>query len=213
VLFVHWLGHVASNRTEFLPDAIELAKRGTVSLLVNAMWSEPGWFSRRKLEDDYEFSIRQLIDLRRALDLLLSQSNIDPDRIGYVGHDFGAMFGAILAGVDDRPRAYVLMAGTDDFNNWYQLNRSRFPEGYEEQIGTLAPTCFIGRIADVPVLFQFAENDRYVSPENAQRFFDAANEPKEMIVYETEHSFEGDEDAVTDRLDWLVEYLGLAPAE
>src|SRR5690349_8014601 len=33
ILFLHWLGQIHSDRTEFLPEAIQLAPRGAVSLL------------------------------------------------------------------------------------------------------------------------------------------------------------------------------------
>jgi hypothetical protein len=70
ILWVHWLGEEKSNRTQFLDEAVELAPKGAVSLLVDAMWSEPKWFGNRVPDKDYENSIRQVIELRRALDLL-----------------------------------------------------------------------------------------------------------------------------------------------
>src|SRR5258707_606976 len=45
ILFVHWLGEPkTTNHTEFEPDAIALARKGAVSLLVDTMWSRPDWF-------------------------------------------------------------------------------------------------------------------------------------------------------------------------
>src|SRR5262245_57002160 len=42
VLFFHWLGSVNSNRNEFLAEAIDLAKHGAVSLLIqgNFPWKD-----------------------------------------------------------------------------------------------------------------------------------------------------------------------------
>ena len=42
VLFFHWLGKPNGDRTEFLEDAVTLAKKGTVSLLMqgNFPWTE-----------------------------------------------------------------------------------------------------------------------------------------------------------------------------
>lgn len=57
-----------------------------------------------------------VIDLRRALDLLLAQPGADPKRIAFVGHDYGSMHGAILAGVDRRPQSYVLLTPTGSFS-------------------------------------------------------------------------------------------------
>ena len=50
----------------------------------------------------------QVIDLRRAVDLLSLRADVDRKRIGYVGHGFNAHTGAILAGVEIRIDSYVL---------------------------------------------------------------------------------------------------------
>ena len=123
VLFVHWLGDPkTTNRSEFLPDAVALAKRGAVSLLVDAMWAQDSWFSTvRSTGTDYAQSIAQVVALRRALDVLLAQPDVDPNRIAYVGHDFGAMYGALVAGVDPRARYYVFMTPAIEFWDWYLL--------------------------------------------------------------------------------------------
>ncbi len=79
ILFVHWYGPPAptSNRTQFIPDAIELAKDGAVSLLIDTPWSKPEYFRERKREGDYARSVQQVKDLRRALDVLMSLPRID----------------------------------------------------------------------------------------------------------------------------------------
>ena len=119
VLWVHWLGDPATtNRTEFLDEATALASRGVVSVLVDAMWSEPRWYRDRVLEEDYATSIGQVVSLRRSLDLLLSQAGVDRSRVALVGHDYGAMYGAIVAGVDGRAKTHVLVAATASLLDW-----------------------------------------------------------------------------------------------
>lgn len=54
--------------------------------------------------------IDETIEVRRALDLLLAQPQVNRKRIGFVGHDYGAMYGALVAGVEKRVKAYVLIA-------------------------------------------------------------------------------------------------------
>src|SRR5262245_33273099 len=46
ILFVHWYGPPAptSNRTQFVPDGIALARQGVTSLLIDTPWSVPTWF-------------------------------------------------------------------------------------------------------------------------------------------------------------------------
>src|SRR5690349_19164277 len=43
VLYVHWYEPKAktSNRTQFVDEAVKMAEKGTVSLLVSTMWSDP----------------------------------------------------------------------------------------------------------------------------------------------------------------------------
>ncbi len=124
VLFVHWYAYApSSNRTQFFPDALALAREGVVSLLVDTPWSDPRWFPARNPEDDFATSVTQVKNLRRALDVLVSHDRVDGRRIAYVGHDFGAMFGALVASSDRRLGALVFVAGTRAFSDWYLLSR------------------------------------------------------------------------------------------
>src|SRR5215470_13706651 len=55
VLWVHWLGEPkTTNRTEFLDEAVELARTGTIWLLVDAQWSLPHWINTRTTHGNYD---------------------------------------------------------------------------------------------------------------------------------------------------------------
>lgn len=64
--------------------SVALAAKGVTSVLVDSMWStvvngKQDWFSKvRTTDTDYQHSIDQVVDLRRALDLLTAQSGVDP---------------------------------------------------------------------------------------------------------------------------------------
>ena len=60
---------------------------------------------------DYEFTAQMAKDVRRALDVLLAQPGLDKSRVAIVGHDFGAMWGALAAPADPRVTHFVYMAG------------------------------------------------------------------------------------------------------
>src|SRR3954464_8334570 len=92
ILFVHWYEppNPTSNRSEFVEDAVDLARAGVVSLLIDTPWSEPTWFPKRDGDKDYAMSVAQVKELRRALDVLLEQPDLDRRRVALVGHDFGA---------------------------------------------------------------------------------------------------------------------------
>ena len=175
------------------------------------MWAEPHWFEKRKQSQDLENSILQVKELRRALDLLQERPAIDRGRIAFVGHDFGAMFGAVLAGADTRVCAWALQAGTTSFSDWYLLHpklEGAERERFIQRLSVLDPVRFIGAAAPAPVLLQFSSHDEYVPVEKAARFFQAASEPKEIHFYEAGHALDVAA-VVSDRETWLCSKLGL----
>lgn len=212
ILYVHWLGDPeTTNRTEFLNEAVALTGEGIVSLLVDAMWSEPKWYKNRVPEEDFDRSVRQVIDLRRALDFLLSQPGVDPQRVALVGHDFGAMYGAVMGAVDRRPTTYVLMAGTPHFIDWMLFARQPLaPEEYRRQLAPLDPVNFVAQLAPAPVFFQFASRDEYVPAEKANEFYAAARPRKQAATYDAGHDLRN-ADATSDRVTWLIRTLGAKP--
>jgi dienelactone hydrolase len=212
ILYVHWYEPEAadSNRTQFLGEAREMAGRGCASLLVETIWSDRDWFIKREQADDLASSIRQVIELRAATDLLLSQPGTDAGRLALVGHDFGAMYGVVLGAVDPRPRCYVLMAGAPRFPNWFLYypnlegdERRAFVESFTE----IDPITLVPSLSPAPVLFQFGEDDPHVPRERGEQFYQAAKDPKEMRCYRAGHGL--NEDAARDRLAWLAGQLGL----
>jgi hypothetical protein len=90
------------------------------SILIDSPYVWPGF-----KEDPDPFSsqgpdtiAQEVVDLRRAADLLLARDDVDRMRIGYVGHSFDANCGAILDAVDKRFTAFVFMGNpqsTQDF--------------------------------------------------------------------------------------------------
>lgn len=210
LLFVHWYEPEAStsNRSQFVPDALALAKAGAVSLLIDTPWSRPEYFQERTREGDYARSIRQVKEFRRALDLLLAQPVIDPERVAFVGHDFGAMYGALAAGVDERVRAFVFMAGTRSFSDWFLYGKPKL-EGearkrFVSELAPLDPIRYLPRLT-IPVLFQFARHDIHVPQGRADALAAAAREPKIVFFYDSGHGLNSR--ATDDRIVWLKKEL------
>jgi acetyl esterase/lipase len=181
-----------------------LAGRGIASVLVDAMWAAPDWFDKGRSPDtDFADSIHQVVDLRRAIDLLQAQSDVDAHKIAYVGHDFGAMYGALLSGVDPRPRWYVLMAGNPSFSQWFLLGKQPADvAAYTAQMAPLDPPAYLARSHADAYMFQFAQKDFYIRPDDEAAFFDAAPPPRAMYVYKIDHSL-ATPLALQDRLTWL----------
>ena len=218
VLFVHWFAppDPTSNRTQYLDEAKALARRGTVSLLVSTFWSDPERYKARRWQTDFENSVTQAKNLRRALDVLVSRAGVDAGRIGLVGHDYGAMFGSVVAAADPRPKAHVLIAGTARFADWYLFGSSSGKpagaelETYRKQLARIDPVAVIpaGRGA---FFFQFGEADKYTPRENFISYYMAAPSPKRIATYQSDHDM-GAPIIRHDRTAWLAEQLSLPAA-
>jgi dienelactone hydrolase len=213
VLFAHWYSPESpdSNRTQFLPEAERLARQGVVSLLIDTMWTDPKWFEARNPTDDYETSIEQIRELRRALDLLLAGPRIDRTRVVFVGHDFGAMYGVTAAAVDGRIKAFAFLAGTARFSDWFLFGRKlQGPERQRviDELAPIDPIAHIGELAPAPILFQFATTDEYVSEAAATALVRAAKEPKEVRWYKAGHGL--DAEARRDLYEWLTARVGVS---
>jgi dienelactone hydrolase len=217
---MHWLEpqEHTSNRTQFLPEALTLAKEGVVSLLPDGFWStdpkrwsaDPTFWWKSDAALDTELSKRQVVEIRRSLDVLLGQPGADVSKLLYVGHDFGAMYGILVAAVDRRPKGYVLMAGTTTFSEWFLFGSKLDKKGesqYIKEMSPLDPIKYVGQTAPADLLFQFAHADYYVPERTAHMLYDAASEPKSIRWYDAGHNVQHDQ-ALPDRLEWLRARLG-----
>jgi dienelactone hydrolase len=210
VLFFHWLGRPKGNREEFLDEAKMLAREGVISLLIQGYfpWKEEpanGLTDRQQVID-------QTIDTRKALDVLLREPGVDPRRIGYVGHDYGAMFGAIVSGIESRIQTYVLVAGMGNFGDWslkyWPATASNGEGAYRGALNPVDPIHFVSHAAPASLFFQFANQDKYISKQTAEAFCGAASDPKTIHWYDTQHEMDTPE-VLRDRHEWLGHRLGL----
>lgn len=212
ILWLHWLGEPeTTNRTQFLAEAIRLAPRGVVSLLVDAMWAAPDWYANRVPEKDFEGSLRQVIAILRAMDVLISQPRVDRARVGVVGHDYGGMYGMIASGVAPRAKAYVFIATASSLNDWAFFARQPVSKAaYLRQNADLELTDYARRIKNAATLLQFAKSDAYVSRSDTAVLLAAFNEPKERRFYDADHAMTPA--VVSEERDaWLIDHLGLDP--
>ena len=212
ILYVHWYEpeSISSHRTQFEEEAKELARLGAVCLSIETLWSDRDFFLKRTQEDDMQNSLEEVVNIRRAMDLLLSQPNVDAKRVAYVGHDFGGMYGVLAGSLDQRPTHYVVMASTPRFPDWYLYLPKLEGEARQtfiRQMAEIDPITHIPNLSPARVLFQFATDDFHVPKERAEEFFSAAKEPREMKWYEAQHGL--NETATEDRRAWLKQSLGL----
>ena len=212
ILYVHWYEpeSIDSHRTQFEEEAKELARGGAVCVSIETLWSDRDFFLKRTQADDLQNSMEEVVNIRRALDLLLSQPNVDTKRVAYVGHDFGGMYGVLAGSLDQRPTHYVVMASTPRFPDWY-LYLPRLEgeprQSFIREMSEIDPITHIPNLSPADVFFQFATDDFHVPKERAEEFFAAARDPKEMKWYDAGHGL--NEQATQGRKAWLKRKLGL----
>lgn len=207
ILYFHWLepGSPTANRGEFLDEALGLADDGIASLHVQGRF--PWRVRPAGLDVDRRRVMDQVRELRRALDLLVELPGIDPSRTVLVGHDFGAMYAAVLAGRDHRVTALAMLAAVPAFADWFlpywrDVLGDRTEDEYRAGMAPLDPVTVLPRVRPRPILLQFATDDEYVSSDAAARLTEAAGPPARRLDYPTGHALDLPQ-ARADRVAWL----------
>lgn len=224
IIWGHWLkkGSALANKDEFLAEALALANAGVVSLLVDAPQVRHDFVPEKELMESVkqqsDASLHQVIDLRRAVDLLLLRRGVDAKRIAYVGHSWSAHVGAILAGVESRICCFVLMAS--GYSDQEYTFSSRDPQvlEYRRRLGDDAlreyfheyafddPVYFLGHTDRESIFLQFAAADG-TTKASAQRYLDLfSSDDKQMSIYDAGHALNAA--ARLDRYRWLQKHLG-----
>jgi dienelactone hydrolase len=221
LVFGHW---GPGNRTEFLAEAKLCARAGAVCVLIDYPWARPGeWRKTLKQEGDPEgdhaLFVEAVIDLRRALDLLAAREDVDPKRLAYVGHSFGAQWGAILSVVEPRLKTCVLMAGVPDQDCiWRESTEPRIAawranvpkvkqEAYLKACERTAAVRYVPH-ARCPLFFQFATHEKFFDKPAMDRYSAAAPKGTPVKWYDTGHEL-NDPQALVDRAAWLKEKIGI----
>ncbi len=167
-------------------------------------------------EQDREEQIQLIIDLRRAIDLLMARPDVDPERIAYLGVSYGGAMGGLLAGIDHRLKGCVLIVGDGGFvtheTNTENITMSskEFSEEYKAWINAMwpiEPIHYVSHASPTPLLFQNATRDQYTNVQDAIRYQDVASEPKRVIWYDSVHWPLPDE-VIVDSIKWLQLFIG-----
>jgi hypothetical protein len=164
--------------------------------------------------------VQLIIDLQRAVDLLLARPDVDPNRLAFVGRSFGGVMGVQLAGVERRLKTYILsvcdggqvihFAGAGPMGQVFRSAPAAQQKRWLAAMEPIEPIRYIHRAAPATLFFQFGRQDQSVSTENARMLYEAASEPKRVKWYEADHQLNAQ--AYVDWLDWLHATVGTAPA-
>jgi fermentation-respiration switch protein FrsA (DUF1100 family) len=192
--------HGYSSRKEVMADAIgsALLARGIASLAIDL----PMHGGRRAaaaanaLELIKHWSTAQT-EARLAIRFLGAHKAIDGDRIALVGYSLGSFLSLAIAPEESCVRAVVLAAGGDLPEN---IPFAAFARS------VIDPRRLVRRLTGRPLLMVHGKRDRTVTPQQAMRLFEAAEEPKEIRWYDAGHVLPGA--AAADAANWLAGHIG-----
>ena len=215
-----------TDRDDFLDEAIAMAHGGAASVVLDAPFSRTGTSRRAFLSNfgladrERDMTAQALVDVRRAYDLLLERGDVDEGRLGFVGHSWGASLGVVLAAVDDRPSALVLITGRPSWTGFLRAESEGWVRAAHERVGdedwahyleVMAPLDAMAEIGNVDasrLYLQYGTVDDVVPQDVAAELIDAADGAV-SDVYPAGHALSGD--ATADRVAWLAERLELSP--
>jgi cephalosporin-C deacetylase-like acetyl esterase len=208
VVFVHGSG---GDRTQMLTPAAWLAARNVVTLTLTepstshppAQQSDPA----KAIDAQRDGVVRDVVAVRRALDVLRSLDVVDGDRIGYLGWSAGAKLGTFLAAEDDRVDALALLsAGADKLSDFV----ANAPDAYKQQVrqvlGSVDPLRYMAWAKPGSVLLEDGRKDEIVPQSALQNMVAAAPKDTKVTWYAAGHELSPQ--AYRDALKWLADRLG-----
>jgi uncharacterized protein len=119
-----------------------------------------------------------LADVRLGTHYLAARREVDARRVAVIGYSMGAYLAVITAAHEPSIRAVVLAAGGD------------LPAGTPfAAVARLVadPLRAVRALNGRPLLLVHGRRDRTITPDQAQRLFDAAGEPKELQWWDAGH--------------------------
>lgn len=210
VIYLHGSG---GDRAQFVVPATWLAARHAIGLVITA----PSATARAvassspdaRLRQQVRLEERDVIAVRRGIDLLRRRPDVDPSRIGFVGWSAGARSGAILAGVEPRLRTLVLMSGGSTPVSAYA---SRAPAPLRSMIRRyltiVDPLRYVGGATPSGLLLQDGRRDQVVPRSALEALAKAAPKGTTLRWYDADHGLNAK--AYHDQLVWLARKLRLA---
>src|SRR3954453_20102135 len=203
------------SRTDLLQMAGWLAGRGAVAMTIDSAYTRQGNQPLQPgiegFKADRQLAVQTVADLRRAVDVLQAQPEVDKKNIGFLGFSGGAKSGAVLVGVEPRIKAAVLVSGGAPS---LDATVDKAPENLRATLRPILsstdPSRFIGR-TKAAVLLQAGKQDTYVPQEDLKALAAAAGARATFKEYAGGHDLFSTKPAVHDALAFLSTKLESGP--
>ena len=216
VLWLHREGQEV-KRASFVQEAEALAASGIASILVELPFKQPYFARGNSTAGDADSIVAAVVDSRRTLDWAASRPEFNVEKVAVVGQHYGAWAGTLLAAIDPRVDALLLMSPPGKPSGWLQVTdqpkAKRFRDAFDKTewitylaaIEPLDPEKWIQYAAPAKVYFQFASGDEWVQTLEQVDLFRAALQPKTRQMFDSDELL--NEEARKDRGLWLKKVL------
>lgn len=211
-IFLHGAG---GDRSQLLLQAVWLAGRGAVTLTLTAPSTtveRPANVSAEAaLRGQHELAVRDVVAVRRAVDVLSARSDVDPERMGLLGWSLGGRTGAVVAGVEPRIGVVVLMsAGASPVEEYAAEVPRELRADVRRLLGEVDPLRHVARARADTLLLQNGRRDDVVPREALEALAAAAPPGTTVRWYDAGHGL--NVEAQREQLDWLAGKLEIRGA-
>ena len=134
------------------------------------------------------FVVQNVVDLRRAVDLIETRPDLDAQRIAFVGFSMSTFLGVQFVALEPRVHAACLALGGAGLFHFFSAQATSAPRAELEMVASIVdPLHYAGMIAPRPVLQVNSETDQVVPAALGHMLYGALAGPKRMIWYRGEH--------------------------
>lgn len=213
ILLQHGAPGTAMNQT---PRGVYVARHGAVVVAISAPFAERSGQAIQLTPADSVEQVTYMINLQRAVDLLLSRPDVDPTRLGYVGRSHGGAMGVLLAGIESRLKTYILAVPDGGLISHFTIANGepadQLPIPVEQRKRWLAammpiePIRFIHRATSATLFIQSARQDEAVTTFASEQLHKAAPAGTVVKWYDAGHRLNSQ--SYVDQLAWFHDKLG-----
>ena len=165
-----------------------------------------GVSAAQALRRQRDLAVADVLAVRRAFDVLLARRDVDGSRLGFVGWSAGARTGALLAGVERRVRAFVLMSGGATPVSAYAAEAPpELRDDVRRLLGQVDPLQTISRARPGTLLLQDGRRDEVVPRDALNGLANAAPSGTDVRWYAAGHDL--NTTAYREQLAWLARRL------